>query len=651
MSPWLKRGTAGVALALAAATAAAADLLDMPLESLLQYEVEGASRFVQPLTEAPSAVAVVSAEDIRRYGYRNLGEALQSLRGVYVTDQRDYSYIGIRGFSRPGDYNARMLLLADGVRRNDPLYDTAQIGHDAPLDMDWIKQLEFAPGPASALYGANAIFGVANAVLWSGADLDGSRVTAELGSGDAARLSWLAGRRGAEGGGWVLGIAAYRRGGADIYYPEFDAPGVGDGWARGRDGERTLKGFAKLDRGNWRFDASFSARRKNVPTADYGTLFDTPGNFYHDQYAYAGISHSQTLAPDWTGKLHLRAGRYDFAGEYVYAGLLNRDETLATWWGLDYLLTYTGRKNHKLLIGAEAQRNVHLDQRNFDVEPAAGHFADARSGNAVSLFVQDEWRIDRRWMTNLGLRADRVAGGRALSPRAALIFHPLPEVALKLMHGRACRPPNSYERYYNDGNVVQKANPDLQPERIATDELTADYALSPRLRLAGSYYHYRMDNLIEQVTDPADGLAVFVNRPTLHAHGVELEAESLLGDGLRIRGSLARQRVQQDFGTAVNSPQWMGKLHVDGPLGQTGWTLAFAWRSLGAREGAAARVPGQAVANLVATRMRRGEAGAWSVGLYNLSGKRHLDPAAGSLTQLALPQDGRQLRATWSLAY
>ena len=654
MRPGKKRFAAGIVLGLAAMTAgaagAAADLLDLPIESLLQYEVEGASRFVQPLAEAPSAVSVVTAEDIRRFGMRNLGEALASVRGVYVTDERDYRYIGIRGFARPGDYNTRMLLLADGVRRNDPLYDTAPIGYDAPIEMEWIKQLEFAPGPASALYGANAIFGVANAVLWSGADLNGNRVTAEAGSGDMARVGLLSGRRDDNGNDWVLGLSASTRRGEDLYFAEFDAPGVGDGWARGLDGERTLKGFAKVSSGNWQFDAGFSARRKDVPTAYYGTLFNTPGNYVLDQYGYADIGHSKTLAADWTQSLRLHAGSYGFAAEYVATGLLSRDEALATWWGLDYLLTYTGLRNHKLLIGAEAQRNEHLDQRYFDVEPAADRFNERRSGSSAGVFVQDEWRIDRQWMTNLGLRADTRAGASAVSPRVALIYHPLPEAALKLMHGRAFRPPNSYERHYNDGDQSQKANPDLKPERIATDELTVDYALSPRLRLAGSYYHYRIDNLIEQITD-ADGLAVFVNRPPAHAHGVELEAEALLAGGMRLKGSIARQRVHQEFAAPVNSPRLIGKLQLDGPLYATGWTLGLALRALSPRDGVNGSVPGQVAGNLVASRRRAGEPGEWSVGIYNLSGKRYLDPASATLTQQALPQDGRQLRLTWSSAY
>lgn len=640
-----------VCLLFASPSRAAADLADLPLEHLLELEVEGASRFMQPLSEAPAAVSVVTAEDIRRFGYRNVGEALQSLRGVYTTNERDYTYLGIRGFARPGDYNTRMLMMADGLRLNDPIYDSAPIGHEAPLEMEWIKRLEFIPGPGSALYGANAIFGVANAVLFTGSDLNGSRVSADVGSHGLARVGLLSGRHEADGRDWVVGVSAYQRRGADLHFREFESPGTSDGIARGLDAERYLKAFAKLDSGAWQVAAGLSARRKDVPTAYYGTLFDTPGNFIQDDYGYVSVGHSKTLSTDWTQNLRMRAGAYRYQGEYVYAGLRSRDETAANWWGVDYLLTYTGLRDHKVLIGSEVQRNQHLKQRYFDVEPAADYLDDHRAGNAVGLFVQDEWRIGQRWMTNLGVRFDRLSGFSAVSPRAALIYHPVPAAALKLLHGRAFRPPNSYERFYHDGNASQKANPDLRPERIVTNELVADYAFSPSLRVSASYYRYRLKNLVEQVTDPADALAVFINRAPIDAQGLEAEVESLFRNGMRIKGSLGRQTVRQPFGDTVNSPQRIGKLQIDGPVFGPRWLIGLGLRAMSRRHGVNGDVPGHVVGNLVLTRKDTDRLGEWGFGVYNISGHRYLDPASWSLTQTAVPQDGREYRLTWKLGY
>jgi len=186
---------------------------------------------------------------------------------------------------------------------------------------------------------------------------------------------------------------------------------------------------------------------------------------------------------------------------------------VANWLGVDYSVIYSGLVNHKMLLGVELQRNKNLGQRNFDVSPRMVHLDDRRSGNGIGLFVQDEWRIGRKWMINFGVRADQISGFDAVSPRSALIYHPVPEASLKLIYGKAFRPPNSYEHYYNDGNVLQKANADLKPERNTTHELAADYVVSSGLRVSGSYYHYRLDDLIEQIVDTADGLQTFINRP------------------------------------------------------------------------------------------------------------------------------------------
>jgi len=105
------------------------------LAALLAVEVESASRHAQSLLDAPAAVSVLPAEDLARYGFRSLGEALASLRGVQLNDEYDSQYLGVRGLMRPGDYNTCLLLLQDGVRRNNPLYDTAAIGSEAPIEL------------------------------------------------------------------------------------------------------------------------------------------------------------------------------------------------------------------------------------------------------------------------------------------------------------------------------------------------------------------------------------------------------------------------------------------------------------------------------------------------------------------------------------
>lgn len=90
-------------LSVPANAAGVADLTEMSLESLMDVTVSGASRYKQKSSEAPTYASVVTAEDIRRNGYRTLSDLLRTVPGVLVTNDRNYSYVGIRGFQPPGD--------------------------------------------------------------------------------------------------------------------------------------------------------------------------------------------------------------------------------------------------------------------------------------------------------------------------------------------------------------------------------------------------------------------------------------------------------------------------------------------------------------------------------------------------------------------
>ena len=89
-------------------------LADASLEQLAKMKVYTASKHLQSGADAPSSITVVTADEIRRHGYRTLASVLQGVRGFFITYDRNYSSVGVRGFARPGDYNTRILLLVDG---------------------------------------------------------------------------------------------------------------------------------------------------------------------------------------------------------------------------------------------------------------------------------------------------------------------------------------------------------------------------------------------------------------------------------------------------------------------------------------------------------------------------------------------------------
>ena len=94
--------------ALAQKTPPTRNFADMNLEELMSIHIDsvyGASRFTQKVTEAPASVTIITSEEIQRYGYRTLADILRNVTGLYVTYDRNYSYLGVRGFGLPGQYN------------------------------------------------------------------------------------------------------------------------------------------------------------------------------------------------------------------------------------------------------------------------------------------------------------------------------------------------------------------------------------------------------------------------------------------------------------------------------------------------------------------------------------------------------------------
>src|ERR1700722_19937806 len=67
---------------------APAGLMDLSIEELMKVEIDsvyGASGYKQKATESPASVTIITGDDIQRYGYRTLADALRHVPGFYVS--------------------------------------------------------------------------------------------------------------------------------------------------------------------------------------------------------------------------------------------------------------------------------------------------------------------------------------------------------------------------------------------------------------------------------------------------------------------------------------------------------------------------------------------------------------------------------------
>lgn len=640
---------AATVTATARATAAAADagadaLAD--LEALLGTQVQGASRQVENALDAPAVVSTLERQESQALGHRTVADMLQRLPGIQLGTDRGYGRVGLRGVSRPGDYNSRLLMSIDGYRVNDALWDQALPGYEFPIVADWVKRLELVSGPASSIYGSNALLGVVNAVTVDGADLPGARLRAGLGT-QATRdavLSW-GGRD--DRGDLFVGLALHGSAGQAVQDAALVSPAAPDGRV-GFDDTRYRSLFVKWHRGPWRLSLVSQQRDKDVPIAPYGTVVGLPVN-YRDRYDYAEAAWDGPWQGDWRASARASLSRSGFKGRYASGDaaqpLFNRDDVHAHWAGAQAQWQWRGWINHQLTVGLDARQVLGALQRNFDEAPAATYLDRRDRLSQGALYLQDQWRLAERWALTGGLRADRVQGFRtALSPRLALVMRPDEHQAVKLLFGRGFRVPNLSERFYDDAGASQVANPGLQPERIRSLALAWE-RVSARGRLAATLYRDRLTGLIDLVT-PDEELARYVNRSGVRSRGLELDATWLPGAGWQLRASVSLQDTRDERGRLDDAPRWLAKGHALAPLAPQ-WSSGLQWQAQGRRS---ALLPTQASADAV-LRWQPEPARSLTLSVRNLTDAAWWDPATGGTPLARVPWEGRRLMLDWRQAF
>jgi outer membrane receptor for ferrienterochelin and colicins len=563
-------------LAASSRAAAQAPLPDLSLEELMAMDagrVFGASVRLQPVTEAPASVSFITAEEIARYGYRTLADILRGVRGMYVTNDRNFSFLGTRGFGRPGDYNSRILLLVNGHRVNDNVVGQAEIGAEFGMDPALFERVEIIRGPASSLYGDSAFFAVVNVITRSGASLDGVSLSVDAGTLDTQLARVSAGRRFADGLDVAAAATYEHSAGVDqLFFPAFDTPATNHGIAVGLDGERSTQLYGQLSYKNFVFTGAYGRRQKDVPTASFGTLFNEhqPPEQTTDRHALAVAEYSRTV-----GAYHVTVrgsfdqfsydGIYPTLGDSPGPALVAVNSGRGSSWTAEARLTRALPRRQFLTVGGEFIDNVHQDQRLAYDEPIGEVFAIHHSSVQHAVYVQDEIKLTSWLIANGGLRYDAYEVFQRVTPRAALIAIPSPNQSFKYLFGQAFRAPNQYEQnFFNFG----EATLNLRPESISTHELVWERYLNDWLRTSVSAYWYNATDLITLVPDSSALLGTtYVNGQEVHAKGLELEAQMRLGAGLQGLVSYALQRAHDiETGAAlINSPEQMVKLRVSVP--------------------------------------------------------------------------------------
>jgi len=461
-------------------------------------EVMAASRAIEQVEDAPSSVTLVPQRELSAFAAPTIAEAVRGVPGVYLSDDRSYVTLGMRGIGRLGSYGNRILVTYDGQPMNDDWIGSSYVGYDALTDLGDVERIEVVRGPGSVLYGTNALSGVINVVSRSDAPPGVSAGVSTNQSGVARARVRGDIKLGKDAGGWAS-VAIARGNGRDFRFPEYATSTPADvaGVARKVDGfdSGTFRG-----RVYWKFlSAQWSAHtyEKHLPTAEYGTLFGDARAMQTDTRDYVELRAEPHVSDTVSVLTRLHWNHYSFRGVYPrdpVDGGLELDTFHGSWVGLEQRVQITPVPRLRLTFGGEGQLHYQVEQQAGD---DGGYFLNdtgkrGRPFQVGALYALADATLSARAHLSLGARLDAYSTfGSSLNPRAALILKPYSAGNTKIIGGKAFRAPSIYELYYNDNGYTQIESPNLEPESMYSLEVEHAHRFSASVvGTAAAYGNY-----------------------------------------------------------------------------------------------------------------------------------------------------------------
>ena len=511
-----------------------------------------ATRSPMPVRKAPAIASVITQDEIRNMGARNLRDVLKMEPGIGVSRNEFgifmYEVRGIRT-----TLSEKILVMIDGHSLNKSIITGSafyRIFDDLPVEN--IKQIEIIRGPGSALYGANAFVAVINILTRDAIDIGGLELKASGGNFDTRKINVVGGKI-YENGFQASGSLDYSKTDGENFLIEEDALSVNPFWAP----FTTTPGYAFMS--SEKTDIFFKASYKDLAFEGHYLSSRRDGFYIGMTYAltddnsdpitnyWGQVSYSPKLTDHFqtTFKAYIDYYEQDTSAELYPEGFLGvfpngmlggpkvKTQTIGCELQLDYDL-FAG--NH-LVVGAMYERTRQFDVKalnNFNPSTGApiGPVQDVSAWanwnveedrNIWAVYAQDEWEIRDNLNLTAGVRYDHYSDfGGTTNPRIGLVWSFLENADIKLLYGQAFRAPN-FAELYNDNNPVNIGNKDLAPETIKTFEVGATALLQDKFTVNLNYFYNDIEELI--ILDPSTispAPALFVNAGSAEIDGIEL---------------------------------------------------------------------------------------------------------------------------------
>ena len=496
--------------------------------------------------DAPAIATVITYEEIKNMGARNLLDVLKHVPGFGVTRSYFSLYeVEVRGMKTPR--NEKIKLMLDGHSLNYPVWGGAAWAYET-LALDQVERIEIIRGPGSALYGANAFSAVINVVTKMGHELNGTEAAIGLGSFDGKRYHLSHG--GIYGNLDFLASATF----SDVDSADLNVKsdllgitGKTDDWAESWDiglkigwndfllntrflkrsngpyigVQYVLNDDSELDTEQYVVDLSYAKKISKKLSMNAKVYYDYLDMDLHWEIFPEGVPLLIGMGPLGWGP-----------GDNMLAEPAMKNKRYGFEMGGDYELL----KNNLLTAGFVLERVKHDDleyHANFNplTSEFLGSYQDvldiASWGVSVTrdiwaVYLQDQWDISQNLHFTAGVRYDHYDDfGGITNPRIGFVWNLSKSAEIKLLYGKGFRAPN-FEELYLINNPATKGNPDLDPEKIHTYEASIGWRPSKSTEISISGFHNSLEDRIDLIAIEG-GVSEFRNAGDATIYGIESE--------------------------------------------------------------------------------------------------------------------------------
>ncbi|MBL1142487.1 MAG: TonB-dependent receptor [Proteobacteria bacterium] len=520
------------------------DLLSLDLEELTTVSV--ASKKNEKVSDAPGIINVITAEEIERFGYRNLRDILDRQPHIQVTGSNLFPHdrITMRGVSFSHTDNVVLVLIngrpvrdGNGVSNNQDFYNA--------FPVDIINQIEIIRGPGSVLYGTNAFVGAINIITKSAPETLSGKAKLTYGSFDHKTATFTGGGKigDFEFIGSVKGVGIE----GDNFKNITDEAGTVGTYETG-----SLGGMMTIHAKYKGFTVNSILGENKQDHAR--SSFILPSQDIQTERHYVDIGYKHEYNADWNSTLNFSYHRnlLDFLLNASTVDQENDNE--------DYILELSNQgkltDNINILFGGTYNlKEGFIKTSNF-----------LYSTYTLGAYAQVEYNYDN-WLKLIGglqfNKPDKVDGN--YSPRFAAIANFGKAWGAKLLYGEAFREGSPIERFISAPSVV--GNDTINPETIGTYDAQIFYKDEYK-SFSLTYFHSDQKDLITRVgTLPQQ----IVNSGEITYDGFELEGTYDFDNGLSFLGNLSYQTNSKSDGVdnATYASDWMFKtgLSYDAPHG------------------------------------------------------------------------------------